>query len=202
MTSLATLVLLLALAVAPTARAGQPAGQTLTPPPPSFETCKSVGNGTICEGARPEAYGPIDTGIVCGSGSGSFDIFDRGAFRQHAIRYYNANGDLMRRVIHEEYSLGQFSNPLTGTVVPYNQTDTISDVLAVPGDLGSATETTIGENIYRPAHGAPVFVNAGRTVFALDGTLEFRAGPQSFLDYFVDGDTAAIDALCSALRAA
>ena len=91
---------------------------------------------------------------------------------------------------------------LTGTVVPYNQTDTISDVLAVPGDLGSATETTTGENIYRPADGAPVFVNAGRTVFALDGTLEFRAGPQSFLDYFVDGDTAAIDALCSALRAA
>ena len=28
------------------------AQQALNPPPPSFETCKTVGNGTICQGVR------------------------------------------------------------------------------------------------------------------------------------------------------
>jgi probable HAF family extracellular repeat protein len=30
----------------------------LNPPPPSFETCKTVGNGFMCDGARTESYGP------------------------------------------------------------------------------------------------------------------------------------------------
>ncbi len=33
-----------------------------------------VGNRFICEGARTESYGPDNTGIVCGSGAGAFDI--------------------------------------------------------------------------------------------------------------------------------
>jgi hypothetical protein len=193
--SLLTKLVVLALVATPTALAGQPATQSLAPPPPSFETCKAVGGGTICSGARPEAYGPLDTGIPCAG----FDIFDQGAFDQHAVRYYDANGNLTKRVIHEVYSLGRFTNPVTGAVVTYTQTDTRTDVLAVPGDLGSATEATTGQNIYHPASGAPVFLNAGRTVFRPDGTLESRAGPQGFLDYFVDGDTAVIDRLCGAL---
>jgi hypothetical protein len=192
----------LVLLIATSSRlARQPVTQTLTPPPPSFETCKTVGTGFVCEGARPESYGPIDTGIVCGNGPSAFDIFDQGVFDQHAIRYYDAAGDLTRRVIHEHYTFGQFSNPRTGPTVPYSQSDTITDVLAVAGDLGSATQTETGENIYRPAHGAPVFLNAGRTVFLPDGTLEFRAGPQNFADYFVDGDTSVLDPLCGALSA-
>ena len=193
------IALLAGLIFVPASLAGQPVTQGLTPPPPDFESCKAVGAGVICAGARFESYGPVDTEIVCGTGPDAFDIFDQGAFEQHAIRYYNENGNLTRRVIHEHYSLGQFSNPLAGATVPYTQTDTITDVLAVPGDFGSATETETAENIYRPAHGAPVFLNAGRTVFAPDGALEFRSGPQGFLDFFIDGDASALDQLCAAL---
>ena len=80
-----------------TAFAGQPVTQTLNPPPP-FETCKTVGNGFICDGTRTESYGPHDTGIACGSGAGALDIFDQGTYNQHAIRFYNTDGNLTRRV--------------------------------------------------------------------------------------------------------
>jgi hypothetical protein len=197
------LVALGVLALVPAGFAGQPALQTLNPPPPSFETCKAVGSGTICEGANLDAYGPVDTGIVCGTGVKAFDIFDQGVANTHAIRYYNLDGNLTRRVRHDEYTLGQFSNPLTGATVSYTQTDSTTDILAVPGDLSSATETNAGQNVYRPtAGGAPVFLNAGRTVVAPDGALDFRAGPQNFLDYFVDGDASVLNGLCTALGAA
>ena len=188
------------LASAGPAAAGQPVTQALTPPPPSFETCKTVGNGFICQGARTESYGPDDTGIVCGSGTGTFDIFDQGIHNQHAIRFYNAAGNLTRRVIYDQF-FSQFSNLLTGAAVPYTQHSTTTDVLAVPGDLGSATETTTGENNFTVPHLGAVFLNAGRVVFGADGTPEFSAGPQGFLDYYVNGNTAALAELCAALGA-
>ena len=101
------------LASAAPAAAGQPVTQPLTPPPPSFETCKTVGNGFICEGARTMTYGPDDTGITCGTGAGAFDIFDQGTHNQHAIRFYNTDGNLTKRVIYDQY-FSQFTNPLTG----------------------------------------------------------------------------------------
>jgi len=189
------------LASAGPAAAGQPVTQALTPPPPSFETCKTVGNGFICEGARTPSYGPDDTGIACGNGAGAFDIFDQATLNQHAIRYYDQNGNLTRRVLHEDYTSGEFSNPLTGAAVPYTQHDTITDVLAVPGDFTSATETVTGENTFTVPHMGAVFLNAGRTVFGADGTLEFSAGPQAFIDYFYNGNTAAVAELCTALGA-
>jgi hypothetical protein len=45
-----------------------------------------------------------------------------------------------------------------------------------------------------------VLLNAGRTVFGADGTLEFSAGPQGLIDYF-NGNTAVLAELCSALGA-
>ena len=189
------------LASAGPAVAGQPVTQTLTPPPPSYETCTTVGNGFICDGARTPSYGPVDTGLVCGSGASAFDIFDQATLNQHAIRYYDQNGNLTRRVLHEEYATGQFSNPLTGAAVPYTQHDTVTDVLAVPGDLASATETVTGENNFTVPHLGTVFLNAGKTVFGPDGTPEFSAGPQGFIDYFANGNTAAINELCTALGA-
>ena len=193
------LVLLLSLVAFAFVAVHPARAQELNPPPPSFYTCKAVGNGTICQGDRIGTYGPVDIGIVCGSGPSAFDVFDSGTFHQHAIRYYDQDGNLTKRVVHENYSFGQFSNPLTGNAVSYTQHDTLTDVLAVPGDLSTETETVTGENIFKPAHGAPVFLNAGRTVFAPDGTVEFRAGPQDFLDYFVNGDTSVIQPLCAAL---
>jgi hypothetical protein len=193
------LVLLLSLVAFAFVAVHPARAQELNPPPPSFETCRAGENVTICQGSRIVSFGPDDTGIVCGSGSSAFDIFDSGTFKQVAIRYYDQDGNLTRRVIHEDYTFGQFSNPLNDAVVPYTQHDRPSDVLAVPGDLSTATETTTGENIFKPAHGAPVFLNAGRVVTAPDGTVEFRAGPQGFLDFFVNGDTSVIQKLCAAL---
>ena len=172
--------------------------QSLNPPPPSFETCKTVGNGTICQGNRTFSYGPDDTGIVCGSGVNAFDIYDSATNNQDASRSYDQNGNLTRRVIHENYTFGQFSNPLTGAVVPYTQHDTITDVLATPGDLGTATETNVGENIFKPAQGAPVFKYAGRFVIAPDGSIEFQAGQNDFFKLMA-GDTSVLDKLCTAL---
>jgi len=69
----------------------------------------------------------------------------------------------------------------------------------VPGDP-SATETTRGEVNFTVPHMGAVLLNAGRTVFGADGTLEFSAGPQGFIDYF-NGNTAALTELCTALGA-
>jgi hypothetical protein len=180
------------LAPVPASFAARPVTPALNPPPPSFETCQATGGGTICQGARTQSYGPVDTGVACGSGASAFDILDQATFGQRAIRYYDRTGNLTRRVIYEDYTFGQFSNPLTGAVVPYTQHNTTTDVLAVPGDLGSATETTTGENNYTVPHLGAVFLNAGKTVFGADGSLEYRAGPQNFLDYFVNGDASVI----------
>jgi hypothetical protein len=192
-------LIMITLGIAQAAQAGQPTTQPLNPPPPSFETCKTVGNGVICDGSRVETYAN-DSGAACGSGADSFDPTDHGLDYQHAIRFYDTNGDLLKRVIYD-HDVGAFSNPLTGASVPYNQHLTTTDVLAVPSEFGSATETTTGSvNFTVPGMGA-VLLNAGRTVFDPNGNLDFSAGPQSFVDYFVNGNTSAVDQLCTALGA-
>src|SRR5215470_9150731 len=57
-----------------TAFAGQPVTQTLNPPPPSFETCKTIGKRVICDGARTESSGPNDTGIAVRQAGDRFGI--------------------------------------------------------------------------------------------------------------------------------
>src|SRR4051812_3473125 len=131
-----------ALTVVSPGLAGQPVTQTLNPPPPAYETCKAVGNGTICQGTQTFAFGPIDTAtegpaLVCGSGAGAFDVFDSEVGNSLARRTYDANGNLVRRVRYDQVTAGQNINPLTGAYVPYTSTLTNVDVLAVPGDLGS-----------------------------------------------------------------
>jgi hypothetical protein len=170
--------------------------QTLTPPPPDFLTCKAVGSGTICQGSRTFTVDPHPD-FVCADGT---VIYDQGTVRQVVIRYYDTDGNLVRRVIHEFWSGDtQKSNPLTGATAPYTQESNITDVLAVPGDFDSATETVTGQgSIIIPGLGA-VFLNAGRFVVGPDGTIEFRAGPQGFLD--LEGDPAVVAELCAALGA-
>jgi hypothetical protein len=57
------------------------------------------------------------------------------------------------------------------------------DVVGVPGDFSPVTETVTGQvNITIPGIGE-VVLNAGRTVTAPDGSIDFRARPQDFLDY-------------------
>jgi hypothetical protein len=197
---------LVALAFAAAVLGEPPAAQTLNPPAPSYYSCKAVGNGTICEGQPPlESFGPIDTAlegppIVCGSGPSAFDIYDSAVDQVTARRLYDADGNLVKRVLRDDYLFGEFSNPLTGKAVPYSQSDIRTDVLAVPGDLGSATETTTWNiHFHVPGSGAPVFENTGRTVQTPDGTIESRAGRLDYFDLFLDGDTSVLGALCAAL---
>ena len=159
-------------------------------------------------GTTTFSYGPIDTAdegpaLVCGSGSGTFDVFDSATGTSLARRIYDANGNLVRRMRYDQVTDGQNSNPLTGAAVPYTSRLTNIDDLAVPGDLGSATLTTTGEFIVRPPHSAPVFKDVGRTVitFEPDFSLDFRAGPQDLFDYAF-GDTSVLQPLCAALGAA
>ena len=126
--------------MAAAAQAGQPVTQTLNPPPPPYETCKAVGDGTICQGTTTFAYGPIDTAdegppLVCGSGSGTFDIFDSAAGNSLARRVYDANGNLVRRVRYDQVTDGQNINPLTGAVVPY--TSRLTNIDCPCGSWGS-----------------------------------------------------------------
>jgi hypothetical protein len=77
----------------------------------------------------------------------------------------------------------------------------ISDVLAVPGDGSSATETTTGQfTITLPGSGA-LILNVGRVVQrAADGFTEFVAGPHELVD-LINGDQAVTHKLCTALGA-
>jgi hypothetical protein len=189
------------LAIVPGASAAPPAAEDLNPPAPDFYTCKALGAGTICSGSFEEVkVAEPQPELVCGSGASAFLIHDNAHLYAQATRWYNADGDLVRRVIQERWKSAFWSNPLSGKTVPYTQTDKITDVLAVPGDFSSATETTVGENIYTdPVTHRKVLRTAGRTVFGADGELEFRAGHQPFLDAFIDGDMSVFDDVCAAL---
>jgi hypothetical protein len=189
-----------ALTLASAGLAGQPVTQTLNPQPPAWQTCKAVGEGTICEGTVSFSYGPVDTGLGCGSGASAFDIFDSANESELARRFYDENGNLVRRVRHDRFTSGQLSNPLTGATLEYTQTQGWTDILAVPGDFGSATVTLSGEFVVHGMDGAPVLVGAGRTVFAPDFTIESQAGPSGFLD-LLTGDPSAVGPLCAALVA-
>jgi hypothetical protein len=159
-----------------------------------------TGTGTICKGARHLVEEPVDTEIVCGSGAGAFHIYDQGEILQRAIRWYDADGNLTRRVIFERWKPAWWSNPLTGATVPYTQTNKFTVVLAVPGDLDSATTTIVGETIWTdPQTHQKVLRSVGRQVLAADEAVEFRSGQQPFLDAFVDGDMSVFDAVCAAL---
>ena len=46
-----------------------------------------------CEGSASEMYGPVDTGLVCGTGDTAFDIFDGASQKEVAKRTYDANDE-------------------------------------------------------------------------------------------------------------
>jgi hypothetical protein len=181
--------------------AGQPVTQTLTPPPPAFEVCKAIGSGTLCQGSRVLVEPSFDTGIVCGSGAGAFDIQYGDTINQVASRTYNLDGNLTNRFIEERYTAAGFANPITGSTLPVTAHDVITDVLAIPGDGNSATETTTGQfTITLPGSGA-LLLNVGRVVQrAADGFTEFQAGPHQLLD-LINGDPTVAETLCTALGA-
>ena len=176
------------------------ASPVLTPPPAPFQTCKTGGNGfTTCEGSNTFTYGPLDSGIGCGTGAGAFDISDEGTANVDLVSRYNADGNQTEQVIRYQ-AFAQYSNPLTGATVPYIQHQTDTAVPAVPGDWSLFTDTVTGQNNFTVPHMGAVFLTAGRVVRGLDGSVIFSAGQQMFNDY-MNGDTAAVAELCTALGA-
>jgi hypothetical protein len=186
--------------MAPTAsaQAGQPCPATLNPPALSFETCQTVGGGTIASGSRVESYGPTDMGPCVTDPS--FDVFDQAAFNQHATRWYDRNGNLTRRHIYDHFTFGQWSNPLAGTVVPYTETSVEDDEYAIPGDMSSGTSTFTGENVFHAGTGAPLLFGNGRAVMSnVDGSLIESSGRNDFVLAFNENDPSVFAPICAAL---
>jgi hypothetical protein len=180
------------LAVAPVAVA-----QDLNPPAPDFYSCKASGQQTICQANRTFAEDPYDTEIACDG----FTIWDQGTVHQVARRFYNADGDLVRRVIHETWDPAHWSNPLNGETVPYHQNGITTQVFGVPADFDTVTETVVGSSQYQdPETGTHVLREAGRIVHGPAGDIEFYAGMHPFTDYFELGDQTVFDAVCAALE--
>src|SRR4051812_4400270 len=81
---------------------------------------------------------------------------------------YDRDGNLTRRELHERFTTSAWSNPLTGASLPYTQNNVTTNLLAVPGDFDSATETIRGEVIIHGQTAAPAFIAVGRQVFNSD----------------------------------
>jgi hypothetical protein len=176
----------------------RPVAQVLNPPPPSFETCTSVGSGTICSGQRTLNIADEGTGIVCGTGDTTFEIVWFAVVDQRASRTYDRDGNLSRRSIVETYSDGTFENSVTGKSLGFTLHDTVTDVLGVPADFSTAVETVTGGAIVAGPDGGLRFAAAGRTVSSNDG-LDMQAGPGEIFALFANGAAPSLDLLCPAL---
>src|SRR5690349_14066275 len=130
----------LGLVVAATgaAGAGAPTAVALNPQPPDSYTCTPVGNGTRCLSDTTATGLAEDSGIVCGTGAHAFGVMDSATRRVKAERWYDADGNLVKRVRANLFSDAHLSNAVTGAFVSYDQHDVDTDLLAVPGDLDTA----------------------------------------------------------------
>lgn len=173
----------------------------LNPVPPDSYTCTARHHSTVCHSDTSEVVAATPIGIVCGTGDNAFDVIDLESTRRvKAMRLYDAEGNLVKRVRENIFSDTRLGNPITGALVRYRQHDIDTDILAVPGDLGSATTYSIESLIATaPGYGV-VLVNKGRSVYAADGSVLSRTGRRDFDAYFA-GNTAVVAKLCAALGA-
>ena len=118
---------------------GQPVTQALNPAPPDFYTCSATGGGTICRATTSQDYGPDPTGILCGSGAGAFEVTDQATRTIAATRWYDRDGNLVRRLRQISFDDARFANPLNTLSVSYHQRNTDDERFAGPGDFDSVT---------------------------------------------------------------
>src|SRR5215216_1667548 len=116
----------------------------LNPPPLPWYTCKDTGSGTVCHGKMTfDDFGGFDG--TCPQG---FDILENGYKEETGTRYYDRNGDLIKRVLHDVYPVDDPRNILynsqTGKSVAYSGNVTETDTFAVPGDFNSITARATG----------------------------------------------------------
>jgi hypothetical protein len=190
--------ILAALIIAAPVAARQPAVQPLNPEPPDFYACTAIGGGTICRATTSDPYELVPSGIWCGSGAGAFEVLDSGGHEVRATRYYDADGNLTRRIRVHSFPGAHFTNPRNGATIAYQQRNTDWDVLAVPGDLSTSTFSGHGViSMTVPGRGA-VLLEAGIARVAPSGEVELQAGRTDLSDYFA-GDASVVDDLCAAL---
>jgi hypothetical protein len=169
------------------------ADTTLNPPPPSWYSCYATGSGTVCRGKMTfEHLGEFDG--TCPQG---FDILENGHHDLTGTRYYDRNGNLTRRVLHDVFPVGNPLNVLynsqSGKSVDYHADVTETDDLATPGDLDSATARITGNGYTVTLPGGGLLVHdVGIFTFAPDGSILEDHGPKML--FF--GQT---DKLCAAL---
>ena len=116
-----SLCLALVSTQANTADAAAPSIQTLNPDPPPSYTCTAIGFGVMCSSDTVVVLDPEPSGIICGSGAGAFEVMDQATRRVKAVRWYDRNGNLVKRVRDNLFSDAQLSNPVTGASVLYDQ---------------------------------------------------------------------------------
>ena len=185
--------MILTLALAPAAMAGTPVDpSSLNPVPPDFYSCQADGVNTICRGSFEDAIVGGDNGPICGDQH----FYEFTAISVDAVRFYDANKDLVRRIGHESLS-GFFSLSPTGESPTIDVVGHWNIVIeyTVPGDLASGLETTrglINQTGSSSAHGFGAALHASGRVLP-DGTFHGLNH-----DFFTDG---ANEAFCAALGA-
>jgi hypothetical protein len=188
----------LALAAAVAAGALAPAAaraetQLVPPPPDWYRSCQTNGSGTICHGKKTFSEEGRFQGI-CPQG---FVMLDNARFDETAARYYNRDGYLVRRVLHDLYHrddpVNVVYNSVTGKSVPYFAHATETDEFGVPGDFGSIAATVTGNLYTVTAPGGGLLVHdVGVLAFAPDGSLLADRGPKMLFEGLTDE-------LCAAL---
>jgi len=165
----------------------------LNPPPPSWYTCKPSGSGTICHGTMSFGHFAQSDG-TCPQG---FDLLENGHKDELGARYYDRDGDLIKRVLHdrfpEAHPLNVIYNSQTGASVPYNAYLTETDTFGTPGDFDTMTARLIGDLYTVTAPGEGLLAHdVGVLTFAPDGSVIEDRGPKLLFA----GET---EALCEAL---
>jgi hypothetical protein len=174
-----------------------PASLNPAPPPEFNATCERLGNQIRCDLAFSDPpFFDEPSAIFCDGVellvSQTRDVVGK--------RYYDADGDLLRRHFRERFT-GDFSNPVTGRSVDWVAHNTIVHDLAVPGEIASGTTRITGQQIRIFADdGGTVLLDAGRILIdESTGEILSSSGPKHFDEYFAFGDEHALDALCAAV---
>ncbi len=145
-----------------------------------------------------------DTGIVCGSGSNSFDVIDSATQHKYGPSFSDVNGNFVKDINYID-TAGTFSNSVTGAWIPYKARSVEHDSVAIPGDFNSTfTAVTTGEMLIIAPGGGVVWQGTGRVVdiFSPNGDESLTwTGRHDDLVYFFLGETAVADKLCAALGA-
>jgi hypothetical protein len=178
------LALAAALAAGALAPAAARAETQLIPPPPDwYRSCQTNGSGTICHGKKTFT----EEGRFVAACPQGFLILADARFDETAARYYNRDGYLVRRVLHDLFHrddpVNVSYNALTGKSLPYWAHATETDEFTVPGDFGSIAATVRGNLYTATTPGGGILAHdVGLLAFAPDGSLLANRGPKMLFD--------------------